>query len=75
MTILDVLNVFQSFTFYQKEAVYELIDDSVQTGKYNHGLYYSILFGMTDRQKEVIDFLINEALESYKTKKTEVRNK
>ena len=61
-------DVFQSFTESQKEAIYELTGDAVLNGKYDHGLYHRTQFGMSENQKDVMDFLIKMCLEEFKKK-------
>lgn len=60
-------DIFQSYRDSQRRTIYRLVSEMVLTGSYNHGLYHSVQFGMTENQKDLLDCLLREALKAHKS--------
>ena len=59
---MTVREVFDTFSPDEKEAIYELVGQTFETGTINWGLYYKLTYGKLEYQKDVIDIFIKEAL-------------
>lgn len=59
---MTVREVFDTFSPDEKEAIYELLGQTIETGAINWGLYHKLTYGKLEYQKDVIDISIKEAL-------------
>ena len=63
---MTIREVFDAFSPDEKEAIYELVGQTFETGTINWGLYHKLLYGKLEYQKDVIDILLTEALKGEK---------
>ena len=63
---MTIREVFDAFSPDEKEAIYELVGQTFETGTINWGLYHKLLYGKLEYQKDVIDILLKEALKGEK---------
>ena len=63
---MTIREVFDAFSPDVKEAIYELVGQTLETGTINWGLYHKLLYGKLEYQKDVIDILLKEALRGEK---------
>ena len=59
---MTVREVFDTFSPDEKEAIYELLGQTIETGAINWGLYHKLTYGKLEYQKDVIDISIKEVL-------------
>ena len=59
---MTIREVFDTFSPDEKEAIYELLGQTIETGAINWGLYHKLTYGKLEYQKDVIDISIKEAL-------------
>lgn len=59
---MTIREVFDTFSPDEKEAIYELLGQVVETGAVNWGLYHKLTYGKLEYQKDVIDISIKVAL-------------
>ena len=63
---MTIREVFDAFSPDVKEAIYELVGQTLETGTINWGWYHKLLYGKLEYQKDVIDILLKEALKGEK---------
>lgn len=64
---VTVSEVFEGFEDTRKETIYALIGDALENNHVNRNLYLKALYGLAEFQKDVVDFLIKEALNCAKS--------
>ena len=64
--VMTVREVFDTFSPDEKEAIYELLGQTIETGAINWGLYLKLIYGKLEYQKDVIDIFVKEALKGEK---------
>lgn len=64
---VTVSEVFEGFEDTRKESIYALIGDALENNHVNRNLYLKAVHGLADFQKDVVDFLIREALNCAKS--------
>ena len=63
---MTIREVFDTFSPDEKETIYELLGQTIETGTINWGLYRKLTYGKLEYQKDVIDISIKEALKGEK---------
>lgn len=59
---MTIREVFDTFSPNEKEAIYELLGQTIEMGAINWGLYHKLTYGKLEYQKDVIDISIKVAL-------------
>ena len=58
---MTIREVFDAFSPDEKEAIYELLGQTIEMGAINWGLYHKLIYGKLEYQKDVIDISVKEA--------------
>lgn len=59
---MTIREVFDTFSPDEKEAIYELLGQTIEMGAINWGLYHKLTYGKLEYQKDVIGISIKVAL-------------